>query len=83
MYWTYLLNSKTNEILTFELLDLTNSNLLNIIKGYNELIKEEFFTSFIGYDIILISEYDLTDNPLNKEMKYKANTKLEKIKCLK
>lgn len=81
MYWTYLLNSKSKEILTFESIDSTN--LLNIIIGYDELIREEFFTSFRGYDIIFISEYNPTENPIDKEFKYKANTTFSKIRCVK
>jgi hypothetical protein len=76
MYWTYLLNSKTNNILTLESINLPINNDLEKLKiGYMELINEGFFTSFEGYDMIFISEYNPDEEPIERKKKFITSTK--------
>lgn len=70
MYWSYL--TKTNQhpttnLLTFE----SNNDLDKLSKGYCELVIVDFFSSFSNdYDAIFISEFDPTQNPSSKEIKF-------------
>ena len=80
MYWSYLLDSKflnkpeheiiysNLKILTFE----SNNDLNQLIKGYCELIIDEYFINSFSndYDSIFISEFCSTCEPIKKEMKF-------------
>ena len=69
MYWSYLIKTESNStnLLTFE----SNDNLEKLSKGYCELVIVDFFSSFAhNYDTIFISEYDPTQNPITKEIKF-------------
>jgi hypothetical protein len=75
-YYTYLLNLKSEndsepKLLTFE---TSTENLINLKKGYCELIIDNFFSSFSNYyDCIFISEYDPMQNPVKLEKKFLIN----------
>lgn len=67
MYWSYLLNSKKNNFLTFE----SNNDYENLKKDYCELIIDGFFDGFSNdYDMIFISEFSPDKKPLEKEIKF-------------
>lgn len=85
MFWTYLTNSFSSNILTFESFELENDYLINdSIKGYCKLILDDFFSSFSqDWDAIFISTYSPNDMPLLKDnlfyIKFNDLTKAENI----
>lgn len=69
MFWSYLTNfdNNINNLLTFE----SNNDFDKLSKGYCELVIDDYFSSFShDYNAIFISEYDPTQNPSNKEIKF-------------
>ena len=68
MYWYYLTNTKNHkEILTFE----SNSDYNKLYKGYNELVIDNFFSSFSrDYDAIFISKHCPDNNPIKQEIEF-------------
>jgi len=63
MYWSYLTNNK-NETLTFE----SHGNLEKMISDYKELANANFFTQFIGFNKIVISNKNAVQNPLDNKL---------------
>ncbi len=59
MYWSYLTNDK-NETLTFE----SHENLQKMISDYKELTKTDFFSQFVGFNKIIVSNKNAIENPL-------------------
>ena len=77
MIWTYLTKSYSNNILTFEQIDSTDVN--SHIKGYCELINDNFFDSFShDYDTLIISNYKPNEDPFNNDLLFciKFNDKI-------
>jgi len=66
MYWSYLINSKNTygmDVLTFE----SGEDLTKLTHEYCQLVIDDFFSSFSReYDTIFISQFDPTQEPLNK-----------------
>ena len=63
MYWSYLINDN-NEVLTFE----TNKDINKMVSDYNELIGLKFFSQFVGYTKIFISNKNPQENPITNKL---------------
>ncbi len=73
MYWTYLLNSESMNVLTFESFDKSRHDLEKMIDNYTLLIEEKFFESFKDYDMLLICEYGPDEKPLERKKTFLTN----------
>ena len=96
--WSYLANIKsqtsisglTQNPITFECVEINDvvfeSRFKNLTLGYINLMNEGFFDSFTNnYNILFVSKYDPTQNPINREkifemILYKLYKKPKKLK---
>lgn len=80
--WTYLADFKsptsisrlTQNPLTFEHVEIDDGDgdlgtrIVNLTNGYIDLINEGFFDGFTNdYNILFVSKYDPTQNPIERE----------------
>lgn len=78
--WTYLANTKYSLSIsslspnptTFEHVEIDETKLGNLTNGYIELMNEGFFDGFSNdYNLLFVSKYDPTQNPIEKEKLFK------------
>lgn len=63
MYWSYLTNNE-NETLTFE----SHWDYDRMVRGYQRLAQTDFFTQFVVYDRIFISDKNPVESPQNNKL---------------
>lgn len=86
--WTYLINKKYSSTistllqnpLTFEYVEIDDKiKLNNLTNGYIDLRNECFFDSFSdNYNMLFISQYNPTENPIKREKMFEMELKFSK-----